>query len=158
MIDPKQLRYEVVRPSLEWIGLYSKEAEDLLMGTAAQESRLQYLKQLGTGPALGIFQMEPATHDDIWDNYLAFHPDLASQVRGLASQHKWTDNPARELVGNMMYAAAMSRVFYRRVKAALPEQGDVAAMARYWKRYYNTPLGAGTEAEFVRNYRLVSEG
>ena len=158
MIDPTQLRHEVVRPALEWIDLYSKAAEDLLMGTAAQESRLQYLKQLGTGPALGIFQMEPATHDDIWDNYLAYNPELASQVRGLASQHKWTANPARELVGNLMYAAAMSRVFYRRIKAALPEQGDVAGMARYWKNFYNTSLGAGTEEEFVRNYRLVSEG
>ena len=52
--------------------LVSQEAENLLMGTAAQESALgEYIRQLGNGPALGIFQMEPETFDDIVRNYLA---------------------------------------------------------------------------------------
>lgn len=53
----------VVRPVLRVMSAWSQPAEDLVMGTAAQESRLTYLRQLGGGPALGLWQMEPATHD-----------------------------------------------------------------------------------------------
>lgn len=59
MMDKRQLR-NLIRRVLIGIGGYSEEAENLLMGTAAQESALgEYIRQLGNGPALGIFQMEP---------------------------------------------------------------------------------------------------
>ena len=47
----------------------------------------------------------------------------------------------------------MCRVHYYRVSEALPEENDIEGMARYWKKYYNTPLGAGTEEEFIHNYK-----
>jgi len=62
-LDAGQLRMYVVRPVLRVMSAWSQPAEDLVMGTAAQESRLTYLRQLGGGPALGLWQMEPATHD-----------------------------------------------------------------------------------------------
>ena len=80
-IDAEQLRKDIVRPAIEKIGLWSQEAEDLLIGTAAQESHLgTYLRQLGDGPALGIFQMEPATHNDIHENFLRYKHDLRNRV------------------------------------------------------------------------------
>ena len=46
--------------------LNTSPAIDLLMGTCAQESHMgTYLRQLGGGPALGIFQMEPFTFLDL---------------------------------------------------------------------------------------------
>jgi hypothetical protein len=80
MIDPRQFRALIVRPALESINLWSQQAEDLVMGTAAQESRLIYLRQLGNGPALGLFQMEPATHNDIWVNFLRWKPSWQNAV------------------------------------------------------------------------------
>lgn len=155
MIDKTQLRTLIVEPVLRKLDLYSPVAVNLLLGTAAQESRMgTYIKQLGTGPALGIYQMEPATHKDLWQNYLRFQQPLAKKVEAysLMDQH-WND-PAEEMIGNLYYATAMARVHYRRVKSALPtDPNDLAAIARYWKKFYNTVLGAGTEAEFIANYK-----
>ena len=55
------------------------------MGTITQESRATYVKQLGNGPALGLAQMEPATHDDIWINFLKYKTALAEPVIRMAS-------------------------------------------------------------------------
>jgi len=39
------------------------------------------------------------------------------------------------------------------VPAPLPDAGDLGGLARYWKRYFNTPKGAGTAAGFIESYR-----
>ena len=62
MIDNKQLRELIIGPSLDALQMYSKEAEEILVFTCASESLGgTYLKQV-KGPALGIYQMEPATY------------------------------------------------------------------------------------------------
>ena len=136
----------VVKPTLKYLNMHSVAAEQLVLGTAVQESGLRYLLQIG-GPALGFFQMEPATHDDLWENYLAFRGDLKVKVEFLLSRY-----PARrldQLTLNHMYACAMCRLHYLRRPEALPREGDAEDMARYWKKYYNTELGAGTEPMFT---------
>src|SRR5258708_26545125 len=40
-----------------------------------------FRSQLGGGPAVGLFQMEPTTHDDCWTNFLNFRPVLAGKVK-----------------------------------------------------------------------------
>lgn len=144
-------REEVVRPTLRFLDLLSPAAENLLIGTAAVESGFMRLRQAG-GPALGVFQIEPATHQDVWDNYLAFRPELASEVRSLASQHFYEDDPHRELIGNLFYSCAIARVIYLRAKPPLPHVDDVRALAEYWKAHYNTALGAGHPDQFVQHY------
>lgn len=151
MIDVVQFKSLVIMPALKKIGLYSEAAAELLLGTALQESRLTYLNQLGGGPAKGVFQMEPATHDDIWKNYLAYRRPLAIDVACLAHQRN-----SDALVTDMLYAAAMCRVHYLRVPAPLPAQGDYEAQAAYWKEYYNTFEGAGTEDEYLENWETYS--
>jgi len=148
MIDPNQFTIHIIRPALEAIDLYSDAAAELVLGTALQESNLRYLVQLGSGPAKGFFQMEPATHDDIWTNFLAYKPELASKVNALVCHNRSPE----KLIWNLHYAAAMCRVHYYRVKSALPEQGDYEGHANYWKTYYNTIHGAGTEEEYLENW------
>lgn len=149
MIDAKQLRYEIIRPVLKHLDPeipYSMAAENLLMGTCAQESKMgTFLVQLDDGPAQGIFQMEPATHQDICWNYLKYREGLADKVGRLAT----TD--LGSLAGNLYYAAAMCRVHYYRVPMALPAD-NVEEMAHYYKLYYNTPEGAATVQQFIDNY------
>jgi len=94
--------------------------------------------------------MEPATHDDCWNNYLKFQPPLAGKVRQ-------TLMPAQEPTASILevndsYAAAMCRVRYLRVPARLPAADDIASLANYWKQHYNTPLGAGTPEEFLEKW------
>ena len=158
VVDPEQLRLQVVRPALELIELWSSRAEALVLGTAAQESHLRYLSQLGAGPALGLWQMEPDTHTDIWDNYLRYRPELAERAM-LAGGHQATTKherpPHNWLIYNLRYAAAMCRIHYRRVPAALPNADDLQAMGKYYKQFYNTAEGAATVGEFVRSYGLL---
>ena len=150
-MDASQFRVEVVRPVLVHLGFYSAAAENLLVGTALHESGgLRWLRQLGGGPAFGIYQIEPSTHDDIWRNYLRFRPRLNDRVARLAA-----NEPTRpeQLITNLAYATAIARVHYLRVPAPLPDADDLGGLARYWKRHFNTPKGAGTVAGFIESYR-----
>lgn len=140
-IDAKQLRELIIRPTLKEMGMWSESAENLLMGTAAQESMMgRYIKQRGKGPALGIYQCEPATHDDVvrW-----------SRAKGLLDFDSC--RPDR-LVHDLKYATMIARLHYYRVPKALPAADDIDGLSNYWKTYYNTRLGKGKSEEFVRNY------
>jgi hypothetical protein len=152
-VNLEQLRELVIRPALQYIELWSPAAENLVLGTALVESKAEYVHQVN-GPALGLWQMEPATHDDIWDNYLAFNDPLALLVSRLETEASITRG-ASELIGNLYYGAAMCRVHYRRVKEALPQAKDAEAMARYWKTYYNSARGAGTVEKALPRFIVV---
>lgn len=156
-IDINQLRKYVVTPVLKHLDPaipYSEAAENLILGTIAQESHgSHYIHQLGTGPAVGMCQMEPNTHDDIWKNFLRYKDDLREKVKILELEGWYDDHNAREMAGNNYYAVAMCRVHYWRVPHGLPDAGDIRGLAEYWKQFYNTPLGAGTVEEFMQNYR-----
>lgn len=157
MIDIQQFRNEIIRPALNEIDMYSEAAEELVLGTAIQESRLTYLVQI-RGPAKGLFQMEPATHNDIWINWVKYKPEIAADLKALAVTTSTEGHPlATEMVWNLLYAAAMCRVHYRRKPGALPAVGDLEAQAAYWKKWYNTELGAGTTDEYVRHWKKVME-
>jgi hypothetical protein len=150
IVVARRILLEVVRPALDALQMGGRAAEQLVLGTAIQESLLTHRQQLGDGPALGLFQMEPATHDDCWNNYLKFRSALAEKVRKTLEAGQAP--VAQTLKVNDRYAAAMCRVRYMRVAQALPNQDDVNAMANYWKQHYNTPLGAGTPQEFLNKW------
>lgn len=135
------------------MGMNGLAAERLIIGTAVVESRLHYLKQFPEGPALGIYQMEGVTHDDIWKNYLHYRPDVAK----LVSSYAFPDGEAEEMIGNLYYATAMCRLHYRRVPAPLPDCWDEVEMAKYWKEFYNTPLGKGTVEKAKHDFAFVIE-
>lgn len=151
-IDLNDLRLLVIRPVLAVVGLGDEAAEELLLGTALQESGGgRFLAQRG-GPALGLWQMEPRTHDDIWENYLAHRDELAGRVRSLTMPGL---APQAQLAGNLCYACAMARLVYERIAAPLPAAGDTAAQAAYYKTHYNTDGGAATVAAYLANWRAA---
>lgn len=159
-MNQSQLRAYVIRPALEPLGLWSTAAENLLIGTIAHESAGgKYLHQI-KGPALGIYQIEPITHFDIWSNYLKYKKELRDKVLGMVPARNLRHDSVTGieygaesmLITDLSYATVMARLVYLRAPAPLPLAHDTTAIAAYWKQYYNTPLGAGTERQFITHY------
>ena len=142
----KRMLKSLIETTLKEIGLYSKEAVNLLLGTAAQESRFYYIKQLNGGPARSIFQIEPRTHDDHVNNYLSYREELSSKILSACGIEEFD----KDFLYNTKYAICIARIHYLRVPQALPS--TINGMAAYWKQYYNTYIGSGTEKEFIKNY------
>lgn len=148
---------DLVEDTLIEMALYSDEAKDLVLGTIAQESHFgTYIKQI-KGPAKGIAQIEPYTHDDMWENFIRYKEDIQAYLFSITSArsrktyegHQLPD--ASELVWNLKYSIAMCRVFYLRRPEPIPK--DLVGQAEYYKLHYNTNRGKATVEEYIKNYR-----
>jgi hypothetical protein len=145
-----QLRMLVIIPTLGFLGVDSPAARTLVLGTAAHESQGRYIQQLGGGPALGFWQIEPATEQDLLANFIpGSRFDLPlTRLRTTASFSQDGD-----LAGNLFYGCALCRLIYYRDPEPLP--ADLPGLAAYWKRVYNTPLGAGTVDEWLSDFATL---
>jgi|AntRauTorcE11898_2_1112593.scaffolds.fasta_scaffold47083_2 hypothetical protein len=151
-IPANQLRKYIIQPALKHIGLYSKDAEELLLLTAAQESAMgTYIHQLGKGPACGIFQMEPRSHDDVVRWLKQRRPGIWITIKDFRLPGVF-DIPAEQMCGNFYYAAAMARGFYLRFPERLPGHKNIEGMAKYYKEHWNTHLGAATVEQALKKY------
>ncbi len=164
-MNASQLRAYVIFPTLKPLDLWSLAVETLLVGTVAHESAMgKYLHQI-KGPALGIYQIEPVTHFDIWANFLKYRAGLRDQILDRVPKAMLrhdsatgTDYGAESmLITDLAYATIMARLIYLRAPSPLPEGDDISALAGYWKKFYNTPLGAGTENEFKAHYAQYAD-
>ena len=138
---------KIVKETLKRMGLHSEEAVALIMATGAAESGYRHLQQI-KGPALGFFQMEPATARDIMENYVIYRPKYKNALMTLGFDDADLDFC---LFTNIAVQAAMCRLHYRRVPKPLPAIDDIGAQARYWKKYYNSHLGKGTVEHFIKS-------
>lgn len=156
-MNATHMRLHVIRPTLKAIGLWSENAEELLMGTAAHESHMgKYARQVN-GPALGAFQMEPSPHTDIYDNFLRYKPDLLRAVQDTIPIGAESRTPAGYKCGsnamlthNPCYAALMARLHYLRQPGKVPD--SIEGQGQYWKKYYNTAAGKGTVEQYLDDY------
>ena len=152
-MDAQQLHDYIIKPTLEYMGgnYDSKNARFLLLCTAAIESNCgYYIKQVG-GPALGIWQMEPATYEDIRINCDAISKsEYNSHISGLLPSECYSmeDSGCDYLIQSPMYACAMARLKYSMDKEPLPDSDNFRAVYNYYKRIYNTPAGASTYEKF----------
>ena len=164
VIDPADFLSGVIRPTLAHLkkalpGMrHDIHVENLLLGTAVQESALRHLFQNDGNDdeydnALGLYQIESRTHHSIWDNYLSYREELSGAVTELASRG-FMDSEERfnnELVTNMAYATAIARLVYLPVPERIPD--TTAEQAEYWKKHYNTSSGAGKAMDYRANYQ-----
>ena len=148
-MNPQQLHDLIIKPTLEYMGgnYYSKDSSFLLLCTSAIESDCgYYIKQIN-GPALGIWQMEPATELDIWENCDAIKTEFGQIIVNLAPPY--SDLADGDLIDSPKYACAMARLKYSMNPNPLPKltgdnNADSRAFYDYYKRVYNTELGAST--------------
>jgi len=153
-MDAQQLLDNIIKPTLKYMGCNydSKNARMLLLATAAIESKCgHYIKQVG-GPAMGIWQMEPDTLHDIYDNCDALATNNTKLYHILDSLDLFNvthnEDLAESLVISPMYACAMARLKYSMDPKPLPECNNIRQVYDYYKRIYNTPLGASTYEKF----------
>jgi hypothetical protein len=126
-VTAEHLRDHVIRPTLKYLGKWTPSSEDFLLKAAIDGPDLGLFSQRKEG--LGIFHITAAQHRDLWDRYLAFNPDIASRVRGLASQRAFLSDPDSELQTNLSYCTAIAWLMYQRSGLAVdepPSQGQLA--------------------------------
>ncbi len=144
MINSSQLRDLITRTLKEIPHGYSEDAVELLMMIAAHESKLgTYLKQVN-GPALGIFQMEPATHDDVWEN--------GDSCVCNASSIGYDLEDSNMLEYDLRYQILMARQKLFMITEPLPSRYNTWAMADYCKKYWNTVYGSAAAFDYFNAY------
>jgi hypothetical protein len=136
-IDPLDFRQFVIRPTLKKLGKWSPSLENLLLGSAAQASQLGTKLQCDSG--IGVYNIPQKTHHSVWDEYLAFDADLASKVRGFASQREFLANPDMELAINLAYSTAIAWGVYALNQANIPkDENNTEALALCWYHHFRT--------------------
>ena len=150
----------VIRPALHKMGekYYSNGSCQQMLATCAQESNCgKYIKQVN-GPALGIMQIEPATHKSIWVDYIDYNYDLKRLMLSMLPDSARGDGAiafnARNncLINNLEYAVCIARLVYYRTPYKMPEVGDKQGAWKVYKKVYNTEHGKATEEEFMHNW------
>lgn len=156
MINANQLREYIIKPALTDLVMLSDDAVELMMFTCAVESNGgTYIKQVN-GPALGIYQMEPNTYNDIWQNYLKSRSSLLMM---LLSNFECVSMPSEDrLIYDLRFATAMTRIHYYRVAEKIPPHQDIDTLWEYYKTHYNTSQGAAEKHAAIKQYYNFTSG
>ena len=131
----------------------SEDAITLIHETGVVESGYKYLRQLGDGPAKSFWQIEPLSAVDNLQHYLKHRKSLmlrCAMVSMIDLKH-WQNNDERLwaniLEKNISAAIVHCRIKYWRVPKSMPN--TLEGRAKYWKKYYNTDQGKGTEEKYI---------
>lgn len=126
-VTVEHLRDQVIRPTLEYMGAWTADSEALLVDAAVNAPDLGLFSARQDG--LGLFHITAAQHRDLWDRYLAFNPDLASRIRGLASQRAFLSDPDSELQTNLSYCTAVAWLLLHRSGGTLEQPAAEMAVS-----------------------------
>jgi hypothetical protein len=131
---------------LDW-GLHSDHCVELLAMLAAHESLGgKHRRQIGGGPALGIFQIEPVTHNSVWDN--------SDTIKSRAARFGIKEDVSR-LETDDRYSIFVARHYLAMDVNPLPKTPE--AMAQYCKSYWNR-TGKATPEKYLNDYRAWQDG
>ncbi|MFT6285692.1 MAG: hypothetical protein ACJA09_000427 [Alcanivorax sp.] len=119
-VTAEHLRDHVIRPTLKYLGAWTPATESLLLEAAVDAPDLGLFSARNEG--MGLFHITTAQHRDIWDRYLAFKPEIASRVRGLASQRAFLSNPDSELQTNLSYCTAIAWLLHQRANGTVDQR------------------------------------
>lgn len=125
--------------------LTSQGVLDLIAITGQVESRYEHLVQMGGGPALGFWQMEPATFRD-------------HQAYLKAKKCALLSGADPEILVRPIDAIPVVRLHFFRRPGAIPQPsmgaGYPEALAALHKSAYNTAMG---KADLSRNIQIVKD-
>ena len=143
---------------LEEVGIpNTKEARALIYETAMAETGYRHLEQMGDGPAVSFWQIEPATAIDNCQHYLKHRKHYLYKCAEVSmvdikywqnySELMWSEI----LESNLSAAIIHCRLKYWRVPKRMPN--TLEGRAKYWKKYYNSEQGAGTEEKYIETIK-----
>lgn len=128
-------------------GMHSDHCVELMAMICAHESLGgKFRWQIGGGPALSIFQIEPETHDSIWDN--------SDSIKARAKKHGIVRDVSK-LENDDRYAIFVARHYLAMDEDPLPKTPD--AMAKYCKSYWNR-TGAATPDKYLNDWQAWKDG
>ena len=133
-MEIKSFRLDIVRPTLQMTSLWSPSAENLLVGTALTESRLEFIKQEG-GPALSFFQIEPITYLDCVRFINSKNGSFKTSILNSMGLNSFPGPEA--LVWNIRLATLIARIKYYMDPNSLPDASDFHLMTEFYLRVYN---------------------
>ena len=152
-MKPLQVMNIVIRPTLDYLSdvsglpLNTDSAVVLLLATAAVESSMgEYIMQVPSGPARGIYQIEVRSLDDLMVGFVNSREKLKTALLSFVAKSPWP--LSAQIPGNLYLATAVARLFYYRVKEPLPNALDKESIWGYYKKYWNSYLGATTREDF----------
>ena len=135
----------------------SDDAVDLVLATGIVESRYEYIRQMGDGPARSFWQVEPASAVDNCQHYLKYRTDLMKDCANASlvdvkywqmyEERVWSEILEKNIASGIVHC----RLKYRRVPKKLPT--SLEGQADYWKKYYNTEGGKGDPAHFIESVK-----
>lgn len=143
---------------MEYMGHTHPEEMELMVGTVAAESGFTQIIQLRGGPARGIFQIEPRTARDNYENYLRFrqrehrYHELMAVCFSLGSAPFFvpSDEDIEHLLTvNNTFSTIHARIKYLRDPEPIPANGRIKEIAEYYKRVFNTAEGKGSAEKFL---------
>ena len=136
---------EIAEEVLYKLNAYTPDALALVMRTGMAESGYRHLRQMNEGPAIGFWQVELDTAQDTLDNFVNYRQRLKKILieLGLGNDLEFS------LLSNIALQVAFCRLKYMRDPNPIPDWTDLREQAKYWKKVYNTELGAGTVEHFM---------
>ena len=153
-LNLSQIKRLWIRPALQAIGLDDPAHVNIVTGIGLVESGYVWLEQLHGGPARGFWQMEPATHDDIWKNSLPA-PCRSKIASGLNRLLYGQPHSADLMIALPLYGAGMCAVKVLLAPEPIPAADDAAGQARYHKRWYYSPLGAASVMAHIPDFQAA---
>ena len=154
MISINQMR-SLVKETCSKMGrkFASDNAVKLILATGIVESRYEYLRQLGDGPARSFWQVEPSSAVDNLVHYLKHRPKLMKKCAEATlvdlkhwqtyDEGLWEEILEKNIAAGIVHA----RLKYWRVPRRMPS--TIEGQANYWKKYYNSELGKGDPEHFI---------
>ena len=135
----------------------SPEAVELVLATGIVESRYEYIRQMGDGPARSFWQVEPATAVDNLAHYLVHRSSLMKKCAEASlvdlkywqiyDERVWAEILEKNIAAGIIHC----RIKYWRVPKRMPN--SIEGQADYWKKYYNTEGGAGVPEHLVESVK-----
>lgn len=142
-----QFREFITRTLMEFAPHYaSLPAIELLLLTAAAESDFGTYLYQKSGPAKGLFQIEPDTHNSIHANYFHRRFPLFRQKEHDA------------LIYDLQYQVIVARGIYADKTETLPSEKNIKGLAMYHKKHWNTYLGDADPENTVAKYLKYVKG
>ena len=149
----QQYLESLIRRTLTSCGLAQHHLEDavaLLLGTAAVETGLG---SNGLGKSGGLYQI---TTGGIREAKAVARAYPAAQELVAGVSRSWQLRGSSEKV--LCQGTVLAYLYYIGRAPSFPSRSDLDAMARFWKRHYNTSAGAGSRGGFKQRYRQYVAG